>query len=427
MTKVVSAQPAQPARRGKFQRDEKGGVAITFGLALVPMLLFMGAAIDYSRANAEHTRLQSAVDAAVLALAHEPKNTPLATMQTKGQKLFAANFLPEGGGAVPSININVTAKTISGNARSDLPTSFIRLGGQNAITVGASSVASYGTKNIELALVLDNTGSMAQNGKIQALRASVSGLIDKLKATSQVPGDVKVSLVPFTTQVKVTTALKNAAWLRWDVTLENTGLSLLERAPPTPAAWTGCLSDRDQTYDAQSVPANGLQSKYPASKCQNDGLLPMAFLTTDLEAIRTESNLMQPLNNTNVTVGFVNGMSTLRSDHPFGTGAVDNADTVKFLVLLTDGDNTANRYGGNPYSALLGAPVIDSRLAAACAQAKSDAKVKVFTIRVMDGNAALLKSCATTPEMYYDVQNAAQMQGVFDDIARAITNIHLQS
>ena len=426
MTAVAQTQPAKTIL-SRFQRDEKGNIAIIFGVSLLPMLLFMGASIDYTRASAERTKLQSAVDSAALLLAHEPKNTPLAVMQAKAQKAFAANFAPEGGGAAPAITISVGNKTVSASAKSNLPTSFIKLGGQDTVTVGASSVVAYGTKNIELALVLDNTGSMGQNGKIQALRASVGSLIDKLKANSQSTGDTKVSLVPFTTQVKVAKTFVNAPWLRWDVTLENTGLSALDRAPPAPAAWTGCLSDRDQTYDAQSVPANGLQSKYPASKCQNDGLLPMAFLTTDLEAIRAESNLMQPLNNTNITVGFVNGLATLRPDHPFGAGSVNDSNTVKFLVLLTDGDNTANRYGGNPYSALLGAPVIDSRLAAACAQAKSDAKVKVFTIRVMDGNAPLLKSCASTPEMYYDVQNAAQMQGVFDDIAKAITNIHIQS
>ena len=53
--------------------------------------------------------------------------------------------------------------------------------------------------------------------------------------------------------------------------------------------------------------------------------------------------------------------------------------------------------------------------------------VLVFTVRVIDGNAALLKSCASDPSMYYDVQNASQMQGVFDDILRTITKVHLQS
>ena len=103
---------------------------------------------------------------------------------------------------------------------------------------------------------------------------------------------------------------------------------------------------------------------------------------------------------------------------------------MKFLVLLTDGDNTANRFGGNGQDFNAYAPLIDARLSQACANAKTDAgtkAVQVFAIRVMDGNGPLLKSCATDASMYYDVQNAAQLQGVFDQIARAITSIRITS
>ena len=392
----------------------------------------MGAAMDYTRAHEVHTRRQSSIDAAALALTHEPTGTPLATLKAKGQKMFEANFAAAAGEPVPAIDVEVQAKTIRVSASGVVNTSFIKLGGQDAITVGANSVAAFGTKNLELALVLDNTGSMGQNGKIEALRSAVSNTLMALKAKSRTPGDIKVSLVPFTTQVKVSKTFAAAAWLRWDVTLENTGLSAAERAPATAATWTGCLSDREQNYDTQYLPASVFPgappaSKYPASVCQNDDLLPMSFLTTDLDAVRAQAQLMQPLNNTNVTIGFVNGMSTLRPDHPFGANSVDNSNTEKYLVLLTDGDNTANRYGDNHYSPLVGAPVIDARLKVACQQARTDGKVQVITIRVMDGNAALLQSCASDPGLYYDVQNAGQIQGVFDDIFKKITKVHLQS
>ena len=285
MTNFISAKPAQPNLVTRFQRDEKGNIAILFGLSLVPALLLMGAAIDYTRSSEEHTRLQSAVDATALMLAHEPKNTAPAILQAKGQKAFAANFSPNGGGPVPTISVSLNPKNVTVSAHSDVSTSLLKIGGQNAVDVGATSVVAY-KKNIELALVLDNTGSMGQNGKIEALRASVNSLLTKLEATSQSPGDIKVSLVPFTTQVKIDKNFASAPWLRWDVTLENAGLSGSDRAPPTPVSWTGCLSDREQNYDAQSVPATGLQSKYPASKCQDDGLLPMAFLTQNLETVR---------------------------------------------------------------------------------------------------------------------------------------------
>ena len=41
------------------------------------------------------------------------------------------------------------------------------------------------------------------------------------------------------------------------------------------------------------------------------------------------------------------------------------------------------------------------------------ANIKLYTVRVIDGNATLLQDCATKPDMYYDVQNATQLNGVF--------------
>src|SRR5688500_494833 len=54
-----------PAKR--FARDARGAVAITFALALLPLLGIVGAAVDYSRLSRARTTKQSVVDAAALA------------------------------------------------------------------------------------------------------------------------------------------------------------------------------------------------------------------------------------------------------------------------------------------------------------------------------------------------------------------------
>jgi Flp pilus assembly protein TadG len=440
----------------RFRVENNGNVTMIFGLALLPALLFIGAAIDYTRASDLRARLQHATDSAVLAAAEEPTGV-LTKAQAAATTAFNANF-PNGG----TINVSSPAShTWSGVSTGSINTSFMRLAGINSISVGANSTAVSAQKNIEIALVLDNTGSMADNGKIQALRASVTNLLTNLQSNSLTQGDTKVSLVPFTTSVKVDPATyKTASWLRWDVVKENTGIgsycwnyvisgrtyqacgTAYYRNPPvataTPATssspnftWNGCITDRDQSFDTQSVPVqsgvNNLASKYPVAKCLDDGLLPMTFLTTDLNSVKSQVSLMQPRDATNVTIGFVNGLSTLRSDHPFGANASSDSKTLKFLVLLTDGNNTMNRFGGNGYDGNFYASTIDQRLQTACQQAQSDGTVRIFTVRVMDGNAGLLQSCAVNGGKYYDVQNASQMQGVFDDILRAITNARLVS
>ena len=46
-------------------------------------------------------------------------------------------------------------------------------------------------------------------------------------------------------------------------------------------------------------------------------------------------------------------------------------------------------------------------------------------MRVIDGNATLLKNCATKPDMYYDVQQASQLNSVFASIAQNLANLRI--
>jgi hypothetical protein len=87
------------------------------------------------------------------------------------------------------------------------------------------------------------------------------------------------------------------------------------------------------------------------------------------------------------------------------------------IILLTDGDNTQNRWTSDQTE-------IDKRTKKACANVKA-ANIQLYTVRVINGNASLLKDCATKPDMYYDVQNAAQLSSVFSQIAKNLANLRL--
>ena len=60
----------------------------------------------------------------------------------------------------------------------------------------------------------------------------------------------------------------------------------------------------------------------------------------------------------------------------------------------------------------------------ACANAKA-ANIKIYTVRVIDGDATLLRNCATKPSMYYNVNQASQLNSVFSSIALALANLRL--
>ena len=101
---------------------------------------------------------------------------------------------------------------------------------------------------------------------------------------------------------------------------------------------------------------------------------------------------------------------------PFNASA-PKSDLDKVIILLTDGDNTENRWSTTQST-------IDARTKLACTNVKA-ANIKLYTIRVIDGNESLLQQCATKTDMYYDVQQASQLSKVFSTIAQNLANLRL--
>ena len=156
---------------GAFRAARKGNVAITFALATLPIIGAVGFAVDYSHANSVKAAMQAALDSTSLMLAKEAATDTGTQLQTDALKYFTALFTrPE----AKNITISATYSATSGsqvlvNGSASVPTNFLGVIGYNNLTVTGSSTAKWGSNRLRVALVLDNTGSMADNGKITAL------------------------------------------------------------------------------------------------------------------------------------------------------------------------------------------------------------------------------------------------------------------
>ena len=67
---------------------------------------------------------------------------------------------------------------------------------------------------------------------------------------------------------------------------------------------------------------------------------------------------------------------------------------------------------------------IDARTGTVCDNIKK-ANIKLFTVRVIEGNAPLLQGCATADNMFFDVQAASELKGVFASIAASLSGARL--
>lgn len=391
-----------------FRRADDGAVALMFGISVIPLVLMAGAAIDYSRASREKTAIGVALDATGLALAQDARTLTQAQLAARGQAYFEAVYYAQKGVGSPVLTVALDAATrrLTLSASSAVPTTLMKLAGVTQVPVASSSTVAFGTPKIEVALVLDNTGSMASLNKMVELQKAAKTFVDALAAKATMTGEIKVSIVPFATQVRVSPTRAGEGWLS-----------------AAPYAWNGCVADRDQPWDVTSAAG----ATHPAVNCAASSLRPIIGLT-DVTAtgatttLKTAIDAMTAGGATNFTVGLVWGMQTLTQNSPFTGADAFGTDTRKFIVALTDGTNTQNRWDGNGMSESI---PVNARTQAACANLKAANNVTVYTIRVINGNANLLRSCASSPANYYEAADAAQIQPAFQKILDSILRIRL--
>lgn len=422
-----------------FVSDRKAQVAPLLALAMIPIVGAVTAAVDYNRANIARTSMQAALDATSLMIAKESKTLYGTDISSLANNYFKANF-----NNTQAKNVTVTSNlqnpqpgsyVLDITASASVPVKFTSIFGKSNVDISASSQAVWGIHKLNLALALDNTGSMAQSGKMAALKTAAHNLLSTLQNAAHSPGDIKVSIVPFDTDVNVGTENVNATWIDWGdwEAANGTCTHFTGRSTPTsqsscasksgtwtPAAhsaWNGCVYDRDQNNDVGNTatvpgtPATMFRA-HQASSCPAS----MMPLSEDWTALNAKIDAMTPTGNTNVTIGMALAWQSLTAADPFDAPA-KATDLEKVIVLLTDGTNTQNRWSSSETS-------IDSRTSKACANAKAD-NVQVYTVRVIDGNASLLMGCATKAAMYYDVEQADQLNAAFGAIAQNLANLRL--
>jgi len=221
-----------------------------------------GFSVDLSRAYMGHSKLQQAVDATALALAHQPVGTPLTTLNSMAQTWINADLHDSDLQLPATVNVSLSNGQLTLDAKTQEPTVLAQLAGINQFNMDATATTKWGLNHVEVALVLDNTGSMSQNNKLPTLTSAAQNLVQTLMA--QAGGDpnaVKISIVPFSMTVNVGQQYKGASWITGvlpsaygaDIfTTSSTDRFTLFTQLNRP--WAGCLESRPMPYDVQDTP-----------------------------------------------------------------------------------------------------------------------------------------------------------------------------
>jgi Flp pilus assembly protein TadG len=419
----------------RFWTDCRGGVAPMLALSAVPMMCAVGAAVDFSRANDARAAFQTAIDSTALTLSKTAATLSPSDLQSAATDIFTAVYNPrEAQNAAVSVQYaSAGGSKLVVNGTANVPTTFMHVIGVDQINLAASSTSTWGNTRLRVALVLDNTGSMAQDGKMTALKTAAQNLLTQLKTAAVGPDDVYVSIVPFNKDINFGAGNYDQSWLRWDLwdaangSCSNTsyhsqGSCTSHGKIWTPAdhsTWNGCVTDRDQNYDTTNDAPLAGSTLYPTeqySSCPEQ----LMGLSNDWTALGNKITAMQPVGNTNQAIGLQAGWQSITAA-PFTVPAIDpNYKYTQTIILLSDGLNTEDRWYTSASS-------INTREQKTCDNIKA-AGITLYTVQVNTGGdptSTLLRNCASDTGKFFLLTSANEIVATFNQIGTALSNLRL--
>ena len=429
----------------RFRDARHGNVAVTFAFATLPVIGLIGAAIDFSHANAVKADMQAALDSTALMLSKTAASLQDTELQTAAQQYFTALFK-----RTDAANINVAATYGAANgsslvvsATASVPTDVMAMFGDNSISISATSTAKWGLTRLRVALALDNTGSMADNSKMTALKTATTNMLSQLQSAAAANGDIYVSIVPFVKDVNLDPANYNAGWIDWTNWNNKNGNCSVwgyhsqysctygggTWTPASHDTWNGCVVDRggqsgpnSANYDTNVVEPTASISATLFSAEQYSSCPQAAMgLSYDWSAMGTLVNNMSPAGNTNQAIGLALGWMSLAGGGPFTVPAKTPGYTYHdAIVILTDGMNTQDRWYNDQSS-------IDAREQMTCDNIKA-AGITIYTVQVNTGSdptSTLLQSCASSSDKFYLLTSADQIVSAFNTIGTNLTKLYI--
>ena len=398
---------------GIFNRiwnDSRGNMIMMAAILMIPMIGTVGLAVDTARIYAVRAQLQAALDAAALAggrlyfMPPADRNASINAFfqENLDETRYGATFSPV------TVTDNFTTKTLTLTATAMVPTTIISVINNNPVMVAATSEILRSDSTLELALVMDVTGSMCTPcSKIAAAKVAAKNLLDII-FQGENPADPKVfvSLVPFTDIVRVSPGgpVSNIAPLQYqDWTVPDDPANPADHSVedidwngglPGRGSWGGCMFARDYPDDIRDTPPGFGHYFYPYVKFtpapwasfpmsgltalqQNNYYLNMSIgplnndcqgsypvvqpLTSSKATLVARVNALATNGSTQTTVGSAWGWRTIsprwrglwqgvNAARPLPYTGNDPVN-YKALVLMTDGEN--NFLDWTEYGALM--------------------------------------------------------------------------
>jgi Flp pilus assembly protein TadG len=207
---------AKLAHVRRLFNDEAGNMAAAVAVVAVPLMMAGGAAVDYGNWVSVQARLQAATDAAALAAGRE-MNLSDEELERVATDYFHSNFGKPKNSGTPQITMTITDNgKLRIDSRVTVGNYLMKVAGYDNQVITATSEVNKESTGLEVALVFDNTGSMASQSRLSTLKVAANDFVEILFGPRSEADALKVAVVPFSQFVNVGPDKADAAWLDTD-------------------------------------------------------------------------------------------------------------------------------------------------------------------------------------------------------------------
>lgn len=332
-----------------FWSDQSGNMSILAVIGSLVMMVFGGVGIDMMHAELKRNKVQNTLDRAVLAAANIDN---LRDPQQVVEDYFAAMGMSD---ALTTIDVqqSLTAKRVTASGETTISSDFMSLIGVDTLDAIGLATAEHATANIEIAMVLDISGSMGWNNKIVTMRSAATDFVDIL-----MPDDshalTTISIVPYNANVNLGST--TSAYFTMDTLHDYSTCPIFDQADFNTAAISPSQElARLAHFDLNSTNENTTVIPNPWCYTGNTGAV-MAH-SSDADALNAHISGLNAGGNTAIDLGMKWAAALLDPaaqpaieamasdglvDAAFaGRPAVyDDPETTKYVVIMTDGENT---------------------------------------------------------------------------------------
>jgi len=383
-------------------RDRKANVAMMFGLSLVPIMVATGAGIDFARGVMVHQRMSEALDAAALAVGNatskpsscsssgdSSSRSSCAPLQQLAQQYFDQNYdhtKDADYGTPGAVSIAIADQSVTLTSSLSLKLTLMGMTPLNvgSPTVNASTTVVWGQTKLWVALVLDNSGSMANGDasgtKMAALQDAITnssyGLLHILQTAAVNAGDINVGIVPFTRSVNMGAANFSGSnyidWGEWEAPPANAGTLSGNLGPGGNCPWTtnnqgyGCNTDGSNSASSTNqIPSSGLicpsidwgtvntDHRYRFyNGCYDSVFTRTQTVTTDVSTPRTKKQNCSQTGSGTITCvnsgGVTTGGSNTTSNTTVTSGYTGDSTTSSSSSSSVNNDGAKNCNHNNP-------------------------------------------------------------------------------